>query len=325
MGTIELHSVLKNISKESLTTSELNYIIKYSFTIAKAIIKKSFSSKLYLNGNSDLTIDDIAMDSITQLFIKNSKNELGIKSALDNWNDKIDSTADANFFLHKIVWSRVEQTVTQIYKDRDPIFAKIHKTISVCIKNNNYKKLNHLGTVFIVEKNCKSISGNIIDDAVLDSIPENIFTLKQNKLFEALFNYIVEETEFFPAIPLNNLVKRIKKHHFIEYKKSHPFFTEREDNFYFDEIIESGLRSLSSKIETFYIAKEKLTEEEADMFMASFQDISKDLMSGGINSSLYSYLKYQKKSLTQEEFYSKYHHIMNYLLNDFKNNIAKLI
>lgn len=325
MGQIDKLSILLKIKEDRFTSLELHNLIKYTYSIAKSILRNNFINKLYLQKKDFLTVEDVAMDSITQLFVKNSNNELGIKKTLLNWNDNIDSEADADYFIHKLVWSRIEQTITKIIKDRDPIFSKIHKTLSICINKFNYNKINHLGTIYIVQDNNTNIQGTVIDEKFFDSIPESIFELKQNKLCDALFSIIVNESDNFPAIPFNDLIKRIKKHHFIQYKNSQTFFSESEENIHYGRIIENSIETLTTKIENFYVAKEKISGEEAELIKASFNDISKDLMNGGINSSLFSYLKYQKNTLTKDEFYSKYHHIMNYLFSEFKKNIAKQI
>ena len=46
---------------------------------------------------------------------------------MEKWNDSIDSEGSANYFLSRIIWRRVDQTVTKLYKENDPVFDKILK------------------------------------------------------------------------------------------------------------------------------------------------------------------------------------------------------
>ncbi len=318
-------NIINKIKTEALNTSELNFLIKHCYQISSSIIKVKFASKINFYNDTTLSIEDIAMDAIVPLFVNNKDSVIGIKRSLEHWNNKIESVSDAEYFLSKIIWRRTEQTVTKLIKQHDPIFEKIHKTLSICISTNTLRKERYLGTVYVVEDTCEKITGHLIPEKDFNSIPSIIFELKQLELFNKLFEYLTEETNFFPAIPLNYLVRRIKNLYFQKYNNEFSTNHYIDDSFITNDIVKQGLESLSEKLETFYVAKNIVSEDDAEKILASFNDISLDIKHGGMHSSLFSYLKYRKKELSKEEFYNNYHHIMNYLFKHFKLRVQQII
>ena len=121
------------------------------------------------------------------------------------------------------------------------------------------------------------------------------------------------------------LVRRVKAYHTNEldiYKADDNF---SESKIIISSIIEESLKFVSQKIDNHYISSGKLTREDATIVLKSFESIAVDMENGKINDSLYSYLKDNHPDLTKELFYSKYHHVMNYLLLLFKHNISQEI
>ena len=178
-----------------------------------AFLKSKFLSQLNYLKNDDLTVDDIARDAIIPLFVKNNSDQLGICRSLETWNDKLNSQSDADYFLSRIIWRRVDQTVTKLYKQRDPIFDKILKTLNVSIKNQGLSKVRYFGTVYIMQNKGSEVIGEVVTEESFNAIKEKYFGMKHKEMFHNLFEYLLINTNFAPAIPLNLLVKRIKLYH----------------------------------------------------------------------------------------------------------------
>lgn len=312
-----IYEAIIKLRKNDLSRHELNYLIEKSYQISSAFLKSKYGSKLSITQKN---IDDIAMDAIVPLFTVKSNGNIGILNSLLKWNNEIEMESDADFFLSSIIWRRVEQTVSKELKENDPIFAKILKTLNTCIKNNELKKIRYFGTVLVVKKKFEDLDRKIIDEINFNLIPKEIFGLKQLTLFEKLFEYLENETEFHDAIPLNLLVKRIKRFYSSSYEYNSKNYNT-EDQFYLVEIVRDALNDVKEKIEVYYLKNNKLTESDAESIYNALGSISKDLLNGGINDSLYAYLRDFQPTLTKEEFYKSYHPIMNYLLKRLKNNI----
>jgi hypothetical protein len=325
INSYNIVEILNKLNSYKLDRQELNFLIKKSYTISISFLKSKFKSNLYFLRDDVNSIEDIAMDSIVPLFVKNASGNLGICRAIEKWSDNLDTVDSAEYFLSRIIWRRVDQTVTNILRERDPIFTKILKSLNISIKNNEFKKLRYFGTVLVLQKSNSNIFGQIINEQHFNEIPEKYFSYKQTLLFYKLFEYLVSETTYYPAIPLNLLVKRIKNYYFNNFFHSDNFISSSEENFSLKEIVDESLFDLKEKLFHLYVTNNKLNREDALLIYSAFINISKDMINGGIKDSLYFYLKDYKSTLPRDIFYKKYHPIMNYLLTLFKARISEKI
>ena len=321
----EIIDILNKIRFSELTRIELNFLISKSYQISISFLKSKFASKLDFLSTDQQGLEEIAMDAIVPFFVKNSQNDYGLQRSLEKWNDPIETNSDASYFMSRIIWRRIDQAVTKILKERDPIFEKIIKTLHVCIKNNGYRKVRYFGTLYILQDSSYEIDANVIDEEKFNELPLEIFGLKQTKLFTSIFHFIESKTVFCKAIPLNLLVKRVKYYHTDLIDAGYEGQTITSDKYSLDIVVEEAKHSIKEKLDTYYVSKNKLTALEADMMYASFDNIAKDMLNGGLHDSLYDYLKDHDNSLTKNIFYAKYYNRMNYLLSIFKTKLVENI
>ncbi len=317
--------LLKKVISEDINRTELKHLIEYSYSIALSFLRSKFRRNLSPLKTELNNLEDIALDAIVPLFVKNRTDTLGLKTILDKWDFELQGHSDFNYALSKIIWKRVEQTVTQILKERDPIFGKILKTLNICIQKNDLVKIRYFGSVLIVKNNNKTVSGTVINYENFNLLPEEIFALKQINLINRIFEYILTETEYFPAIPFNLLIKRIKQYHINRYSVKFSNKETNSDNFVYNDLVSNALKTVKDKLINNYVLKEKLSLEESEIIYSSFNIISEDILNGGLKGSLFTYVNYVNSEIDQKKFYSDYHHIMNYLLKHFKNEVADKI
>ena len=132
--------IFKKLTHTDLNREEINFLIDKSYRISISFLKTKFKTNLHFLRDDNNTLEDIAMDSIVPLFVNNSSGKLGLARAMQKWDDNLDSEDSVEYFLSRIVWRRVDQTVTGILKERDPFFEKILKTLNVCINTTELKK-----------------------------------------------------------------------------------------------------------------------------------------------------------------------------------------
>ena len=320
-----LHTLFFNLQKDKLNRSELNQLIQYCLNIATSYIIFKYFSSGESKFNFDISVQDLAVDSIAPLFIINGTGKIGLVNSINNWHSDINDRHEAAFFLNKIVWNRVEQTIIKVIKQKDPIFAKIHKNLSTCVLNYNFKKINYFGTLYIVNNKIERICGKVISNEEFEKLPAHLFLKKQFELCNGILIYLINNTVFFPAIPMNQLVKRLKALHFSGNLGNDIVNNEFEHNFDIENAFVFALEKINNKIQSFYIKHNKLNEADGTAIYKSFTVISEEMKNGGINSSLYEYLNEQMHELNKKDFYKKYHGIMNYLLNDLKRNLIKFV
>src|SRR3972149_527188 len=77
------------------------------------------------------------------------------------------------------------------------------------IKKGGYKKVSHFGKRYIIQSTCDEIKGKAIDQDSFEKLPTVLFQNRKTLLGD-IFTYLENGTEFFPAIPLNALVIRLR-------------------------------------------------------------------------------------------------------------------
>ena len=322
MGEVNVLEILEKINKNIFSQKELNSLIQYSYKIASVYLKSSIARK-QLPASIDIqSLDDLAIDSIVPLFVVNNAGILGILRSYNNWKDPIATELDAEYFLSKIIWKRTSQTITSHLKEKDPVFKKIITNLNLCIFSNDLYKKRFFGTVYIAKSKNECDFSNVPPMEFFDSIPEHIYRKKQMDLFNTIFNYITDNSGYNPIIPLNQLVKKVKAAYFANFRESTGNVTVQDDEFVYLSLLENEINNINERLETFYVPNHKITEEEAVFVKKSFEDITADLLNGGLSSSLFEYLRHRNSAVTSEIFYEKYHHIMNYLLKNLKTNLA---
>jgi len=321
---MKLLETLKLLKNNNIKPKDLNSLINYTISTAFSFLKIKKAHKCF-NLSDDLqTLEDIASEAIVQLFVKNENGELGIIKSYNQWRKPLESEADAQFFINKIVSSRVEQTIPLKLKERDPFFGKILNTIAFITRKGDYKKISYLGTIFIVRSNQNEfVNLDIISAEDFDKLPIKLFLNKQKELIEGILCYLNENTQYFPAIPLNRLAKKIKYVMLSEYSTATSTPQHISSNLYVKEIYEDCLGQIKSTITNKYVKTKKLSHFEGDAIAKSFETIISDFQNGGMHSGLFSYIKEEIPELTNEEFYSKYHGIVNYLLKKIKKDLLE--
>ena len=111
-------------------------------------------------------------------------------------------------------------------------------------------------------------------------------------MFENLFNYIENEFGYFHAVPLIPLAKRIKRLISEDYKNSFSSsaYNDGYESIRINELVEIGLNKSISHLNDFYLAHNKLSCAEGELFVKGLKDIAIDAKDGGINRGLYEYL-----------------------------------
>ena len=312
---------LKNTKGEIFDQRDITYIVEHAFKIAVNYLKLSYVRVQKLINAYEMTYEDIAIDSIAPLFIKN-KNDIHymLVSAYISWQPPVKNDDDALFFLNKIVAARVEQHLTLMLREVDPVFGKILDSVNYFVDKSGYKKSNYLGYLYIVEKNCKAIHGKVIDPFDFEFLPLHLFYNKQTALLDIL-NYIKFHSDYFPAVPMNAFVSRLKRLSFLD------AIGEPSVNFYFnrieiDESINHGLTIAKSKLKKSYRETKKLSRLECNAIEKVLNEIAFDLRNGGIHGGMYDYFVNHLPKLSKEEFKIRFQNIIDYLYKLMKGSIA---
>lgn len=319
-----LHLISTPDSQQSV-----NNLVEICYKIALSQLRFSYKKVQRIILRDEISLEDIAIDSITLLFEKDHSGCFkNILEPFNSWQPPIKTEEEAFYFLSKIIQKRVEQHLSFLLKESDPFFSKLMDSVNYLIKKHSpsephkssFKKINYFGTVFIVASDTESISGKTIPIEEFEKLPAELFTGKKN-LLQNIFLYLNSETSYVSAIPFNALIHKLKELNIALYNISEST-TEQNDSIEINSIIAQALNKTIQKLEDSYVSKEKLSINEAEKFRKALTDISRDIKDGGVNPGLYKYLLAHFHSLDEETYKQKYHNILEYLLKVLKQNIS---
>ncbi|GAB4287774.1 MAG: hypothetical protein Kow0098_04790 [Ignavibacteriaceae bacterium] len=300
----------------------LNAFVELVFKIALSYTKKQSHKLKRLFPDEFVEAEEIAIDAISSLFIKDENGIFyNIKNSFDTWQPPVSNEEDALYFLNKLVQRRVAQHISLLLRESDPFFSKILDSVNYQIRKNRYKKLTWLGTTYITPDHHVNLSGNLLNVEDLENIPAACFSDSKNYLNE-LFCYITAQTDFFPAVPLNALVLRLKRLH-VNLNIREDSGESAASKFELFTITNTAFKETINKLQLSYVAKGKLTPYEGQIFEKTLGDMLNDLRDGGVNPGLYKYMQVHCPELQMEIYREKYHNILEYLLKILKENIIK--
>ena len=326
MRTIEkdysYYQFFTKLNDGEYSIGELNNFIERLFKIGESYLHHRYNRIKNLVDASQDTLEEIAIEAIAPLF-QNAiyNNHFIIVDEINNWNPPINSENESLFFLNKIISNRMEQHISLMLRESDPFFSKILDSVNYLIRKGGYNKINYLGKVYITEPNNSIVNWIMIGDDEFHIIPLYLFC-ERKILLKSLFYFIKTETQYFPAIPLNELIFKLKHINLSEYLSSDSV-NDISEKIEISEILNSALSFTENKLKSSYLDNGKLTSKEYESFKHALKSLAVDLGDGGINPHLYKYLAPYISDLTKEEYQRKYNNILEYLLKQLKRKIAK--
>jgi len=307
----------------------VNRLVEICYKIALSQLRFNYKKVQRIILKDEISLEDIAIDSITPLFEKDQSGCFkNILEPFNSWQPPIKTEEEAFFFLSKIIQKRVEQHLSFLLRESDPFFSKLMDSVNYLIKKHSpsepdkssFKKINYFGTVFIVNSEIENISGKTIPIEEFEKLPAELFKGKKN-LLQNIFLYLNSEASYVSAIPFNALIHKLKELNIALYNVSEST-TEQNDSIEINSIVAQALNKTIQKLENSYLSKEKLSMDEGEKFRKALMDISHDIKDGGVNPGLYKYLLAHFQCLDEETYKQKYHNILEYLLKVLKQNIA---
>lgn len=294
--------------------------------IAFKHLKAYYNTRSYSYLSTENTLEEYSIESITPLFLQyGSSNQIYLQYQLENWKTPIKQKEHAAYFLYKIISCNIENFLIKKFKENDPFFAKIYSNVKFISNKKQYSKISILGTSYLVKEHSKSSYTNLIDYDSFDLLPEELFVSDVENILENLLNYLLTKTNYHPAIPINQLVRRIKKVYELQYSMETPDYTTLHisDSINVSSVIENAYLMVGKKVDSIYVNKSKITEKESIQIKSILYDISHALGNGGMSRGLFYYASKEFPNISKHEFQIKYHPILDYLVRLLKKEIVK--
>lgn len=316
---VRVLQILRDVSDHTVDHRGLIQLIELTQSFAHSYLKyhyKNFSHTLLAEDN---TINEMAIDAIAFLFEQDDTGRLiQIKKAFEHWTPEIKTEAEALFFVNRLAAKCSEKYLTELLKESNPLFSKIHRSINYLIEANGYKKKQIFGTTYIIDGEDLNI-GSLPETQFIYDLPVKLFNSTHNFL-QNIFNYIKDSTNNTSAIPLNALVIKIQRVGMaeIELNESIP----AGNVFEIESLANSALAATFKKLEIGYFNKNKINEKESEAIKNALRQIAIDLQDGGIITGLHKYLMEEITLLSFEDYKEKYQNIFEYLYKVLKKEIV---
>lgn len=298
-----------------------NKLIEASFKIAVHYIRLNHRRVKKILLSEEITADELALESIASLFAADEQNNLFVlQESLKKWKPLVDNEQEAQRFLIKIIQSKVDQHLGKLLREADPFFSKLLDKVNYYIKKNSFSKTHYLGCVYIVQCDSEKISGKVISEHEFNQLPIHLFSNKEN-FISNIFEYLKSETSFALAIPLNLLIFKLKDVNTTLFKVQE-YSSEHIEEKDIDSLVDVAIKKTLEKLNTSYLQKGKICDNEFTIFAMTLNDLAVDLKNGGVNPGLHKYFLLNHGNLTFDEYKLRYQNILEYLFKLLKQNIA---
>ena len=320
-NTYSTLKILILLKSNQISRVEINYLVETTQSYAYTYLKYRYKNlnKIFLS--EDLTLQELAIDSIAQLFERNDDGKfIKLSTAFENWQPPIETEDQAKFFLNRLVAKSVEKYVSELLRDSDPFFSRILDSVNYQIEKHGYRKKQILGTTYIVENDEQKRIGSLPDTQFILELSGDLFP-NPNQTIPNLFDYIKNSTDKEIAIPLNALVNKIKRINTVNFSFSDKveFGTELT----VASILERALKVSINKLDESYVNKGKISQQEKSGIEKALRNISLDMKDGGINPGLHKYFLEQFPEINFSDYESKYQNIFEYLYKVLRKEIVK--
>ncbi|MBD3375597.1 hypothetical protein GF406_11225 [candidate division KSB1 bacterium] len=351
MKTVNLSSLVSSICSGNYCQTDLVQFIHLAQKISLSYLKFQQVLGKRISGErmeTDVELEDLAMDCIAELFSRNDKGEFVqlVRYYVPKYEEADLNDADVLVLTRRLVVRKTKQELSRIFRERDPEGAKIVRNIKVAVRNSD--KLNlfrEMGREYIyytnghhidpmdqeamnefLRRDKSSMSEDLLNSRFIEIYqPNDSVSTCIRKLFERIY-YYEEYQNFLSLDSIVKLVRNIKFDAFRERLLEDDFVATPVDELESKEIesyISVVMKTVGQKIESQYLRTGKLDQERADIYYQALRDVLHDLIQKKDNSSYYRNLKYYLPELSQQEYRSEERSVFEYLAKVAKREFRK--
>ncbi|MGQ9801951.1 MAG: hypothetical protein ACUVRL_09865 [Candidatus Saccharicenans sp.] len=312
------------------TESDLDELIRSLVRLLLPVIKSQSGLYLRLSGYKP---EDIALLTISSLFIRNRDGRFPILERLFNWKitEKFLNASEADFrrYLKNILNRRLQQTFSYLSSELRPERARIKREIlyalkklpGCSLKKENGRVLAILQPVTPRRQRITRLTENQSDRLLAISLDHGFGGLQIPTYFSRLME-VLQEKKLAVEVPLNTLLET-----YIETQKSYLlvdvgqrlFFKSGSDWPRLGQDLKSLIAEATKKnaeLLNRYWLKNKINQEEKEAYLRALDDLFQDWLDGGQEKSLFTYLKKHYPRLSPQEYRKEKRKILEYLVKN---------
>lgn len=315
--SVILKIILTDLALKNYANTDITKLVQVTRAILVSHIRNSLSSIIFLCQKHGISINDIAIDCIADIF---AKGEDGKYPKLENFfhslRNPISDMPEIEIFLawKSLLLKLAESQVSHLYAQIDPAGFKIQRNIKETIANCDFFRLhkNVNGTVLIIPS---YELFNTFPPVQIEEIESDfLYAAKQKRntkdLLKNLHEILVDQTRFRKEIKLSDAVKLFKRafnyssdndhfeEEFSEYHLANSFLDEME----LEQICSKVLANVKEKILLNYFAKNRLTSSQSEAVYITINNLVYDWRKTGCsNHSLYKYFN-ENMNINEREY-----------------------
>jgi len=319
---------LLHILNNSYTESDLEDLIRSLVQLLLPIIKKQ--SGLYLRLSS-YEPRDIALLTVSSLFIRNQDGRFPVLERLFNWKitEKFLSASEADFrrYLKNILNRRLKQTFYYLSSELRPERARIKREILYALKKlpgcrlkrENNRMLAILQPFPSRRQGSTRLTENQSDRLLAISLDHGLGGLQIPRYFGRLLQ-VLQEKKLAVEVPVNTLLEvyiETQKNYLLAEVGQGLQFTSGPDRIGLNPELNrliAEARERNVWLLDRYRLKKKIDQEEKEAYLRALNDLFQDWLDGGQERSLFDYLKKYYPGLSPQEYRKEKRKILEYLV-----------
>jgi hypothetical protein len=304
---------------------------------------RSFESKGYRireRGYDETELEELAGDCIADLFGRNERGEfVDLRRYFGKHAKRTGSDEEWLVLLRKLVWNRVRQRLSRIFRERDPESAGLVRAVrQFAVSHRKFKIEERLGRDWLFEKSsgvsafspacfqCKpGLTLPDLEDCFSvfrpgDTVPELI-----HKTFG-----MVRSQGKAGAVPVGDLVRLFKTYrNQVRLKAASPGHVHEDpisimEEAEFRQTLDALLSRVYRKINQSYIGKGKLDFRTAGAMKRALAAMLVDYSDGGVTRSHYQYLRDHLPDLDERTYRARLRIRFEYLVRTMKSDTRKI-
>ena len=344
MESKKLRSIIQSICSGEYSPGELVDFIDVSQKIAISYLKyqESLGKNIKPKNIEGLNnLEDIAIDCIAGLFMRN---DLGEFVQLKRYftplleNDDAEDDQYILLMLRRLVVKKTKQELSRIFRERDPEGAKIIRNIRVAIRNSDILCVfREMGREFVylspLGEKSKIIrkSHEEIHERTLSFLFSDVYNPNDSvsAMMKKMLSIVEENKEYKNYLAIDTIACIIRNFTFNQYSDINHGGVDNSsplNDLHYQEINEinnSVIKDIHSKIRLQYVNKNKLDNNKASIYFKAISDFVQDLTHEKECDSNFKYLKRYIPHLSQQIYRDEERSIFEYLIKVTRKSLRK--
>ncbi len=300
---------------------QLNSIVNVSLSLALELLsRKRMSSRL--SSEQGLSEEDLAYDSIADLFQRNDKGSfVQLEAYLRSFDMDTVSDEELLVYIRRLVYSRVNQALFRMYQEVNPLFSKILRNLKLALHAmKQFDEIDRFGETYLVPVLCDTLEHlpTLDPDLIKQHLcSQCIGTENIPQMLGKLAFFLRQQEINSRIVPMMTVASVFQSVYAI---MNRPSLTEpsMETNLIANDTaatIKSVCLSVKRETMAAYVGKKKVSEQIYNTYFEVIEAnmIARFVMHDGDEQSYFELLKTRLTDLTHEEYKKQHRAKLEYL------------